>query len=94
MHEQLQAGTEGSLLDGVTHNIEAQVDNLNGLTQAVRQFCDAIMGPAPSPPPTQPPGAANVVQPDTRGSKLIRSTDRLALATKDLGDQILRLRRI
>jgi len=89
----MQAGTESNLIDGVTQNVEVQIDNLNGLTQVIRAFCDGIMG-STLPPPSPANSAQVPPPPDTRGSKLVKSTERLAVAVRELGDQTMRLKRI
>lgn len=85
--------SEQNLIDGVTNSVDQQQDILNGITQTLRSFCDNILGPAPSQPPSQPPGAG-LTGPDTRGSKLVKSTERLSIGVRELNDQVLRLRRI
>jgi hypothetical protein len=84
---------EMTLIDGVTNNVDVQLDNIHKITQAVREFADGVMGPTPPLPPSQPAGNG-INAPDTRGSKLLKSTERLSVAVRDLGDQVLRLRRI
>lgn len=88
------AAQEMTLIDGVTSNVDVQLDNIHKITQAVREFADGVMGPNPPLPPSQPSSNGNSIAPDTRGSKLLKSTERLQIAVRDLGDQVLRLRRI